>query len=134
MIKTDLQKLKNTTVLAEWIDHNGHMNVAYYVLIFDRSLDVLLERIELTPEYREASGSTVYVLETHVSYLQEVKEGDELAIFFRVVDCDEKRIHLFLEMYHKELGFLAATSEQMIAHIDTSGPNASPMPDQILAN
>ncbi|MEH6495818.1 MAG: thioesterase family protein [Pseudomonas marincola] len=134
MIKTNLQTLKEMTVLPEWIDHNGHMNVAYYVLVFDQSLDVLLEQIELTPEYRKASGNTVYVLETHVSYLQEVKEGDALLISFRVVDCDEKRIHLFLEMHHKELGFLAATSEQMILHIDTSGPKAHPMPKHIQDN
>jgi len=134
MKNNNLQKLKELSILPEWIDHNGHMNVAYYVLIFDQSLDVLLDQIQMTRKYRKSSGNTVYVLETHVSYLQEVKEGDPIAISFRVIDYDAKRIHLFLEMHHKDDGFLAATSEQMILHIDASGPKAYPMPDHILAN
>lgn len=125
-------ELHQQNVLPEWIDYNGHMNVAYYVLVFDQSLDALLERVQLTPQYRRDSGCSVFVLETHVTYLQEVKEGDPLAISVRVVDFDEKRIHLFLEMRHAKDNFLAATSEQMILHIDSSGPRAHPMPDTIL--
>lgn len=128
------KKLTDFTVLPEWIDHNQHMNVAFYVLIFDQSLDALLDEIELTRTYRADSGNTVYVLETHVSYLNEVKEGDPLEIGCRVIDCDEKRIHLFLEMYHAEKGYLAATSEQMILHLKASPPKAHPMPEHILAN
>ncbi len=134
MKKTELMKIRTTHVLPEWIDHNNHLNVAYYVLIFDQSLDELLDHIELTRPYRKESGNTVYVLETHVCYLQEVKEGDPLEIFVRVVDCDEKRIHLFLEMYHQTEGYLAATSEQMIIHIDSSGPKATSMPKHIQDN
>ncbi|MBO6826610.1 MAG: thioesterase family protein [Sneathiella sp.] len=134
MTKTELRKINDLKVLPEWIDHNQHMNVAYYVLIFDQSLDELLDHIELTREYRKQSGNTVFVLETHVCYLQEVKEGDPLEVYVRVVDCDEKRIHLFLEMYHRDDGFLSATSEQMILHIDASGPKAAPMPNHIQEN
>jgi acyl-CoA thioester hydrolase len=134
MMKNKNNILKTFTILPEWIDHNGHMNVAYYVLVFDQSLDVLLEEIELTRDYRAQSGNTVYVLETHVSYVQEVKESDQVEISCRVIDCDEKRIHLYLEMHHVEDGFLAATSEQMVFHIKASGPKAHPMPDHILQN
>ncbi|WP_169568045.1 thioesterase family protein [Sneathiella limimaris] len=134
MIENNKNILRQLTVLPEWIDHNQHMNVAYYVLIFDQSLDVLLDNIELTRDYRAQSGNTVYVLETHVCYLQEVKEGDPLDITCRVIDCDEKRIHLYLEMYHGKDGFLAATSEQMILHIDAAGPKATPMPAFIQNN
>ncbi|MFC4271162.1 thioesterase-like protein [Sneathiella chungangensis] len=124
-----LTPLHEQTVLPEWIDHNEHMNVAYYVLIFDQSLDVFLDEIGLTRKYRESANCTVYVLETHVTYIQEVLEGDPLAMFVRVLDCDEKRMHLFLEMRHRDKGFLAATSEQMIMHLDKSGPRAKAMPD-----
>jgi len=134
MQKTELKKINDLRVLPEWIDHNQHMNVAYYVLIFDQSLDELLDNIELTREYRTQSGNTVFVLETHVCYLQEVKEGDPLEVYVRVVDCDEKRIHLFLEMYHRDKGFLSATSEQMILHIDSSGPKAAAIPSHVQAN
>lgn len=125
-----LTPLHEQTVLAEWIDNNDHMNVAYYVLIFDRALDALLDEIGLTMDYREASDCTIYVLETHVCYLQEVKEGDPLALFVRVLDCDEKRMHLFFEMRHRDRGFLAASSEQMVMHLDRSGekPKAKAMP------
>lgn len=124
-----LTPLHEQTVLPEWIDHNKHMNVAYYVLIFDQSLDVFLDEIGLTRKYRESANCTDYVLETHVTYIQEVLEGDPLAMFVRVLDCDEKRMHLFLEMRHRDKGFLAATSEQMIMHLDKSGPRAKAMPD-----
>ncbi len=133
-MKKNNNVLKSFTILPDWIDHNGHMNVAYYVLVFDQSLDVLLDNVELTRDYRARSGNTVYVLETHVCYLQEVKEGDRVNISCRVIDCDEKRIHLYLEMHHADEGFLAATSEQMIFHIDASGPKAHPMPDHIRQN
>ena len=120
-------------VLTEWIDYNRHMNVAFYVLIFDQSLDVFLDQIGLTREYRESANCTVYVLETHVTYIQEVHEGDPLEMTIRVIDCDEKRMHLFLEMHHRDKGFLAATSEQMIMHLDKSGPRAAPMPAEMQA-
>jgi acyl-CoA thioester hydrolase len=134
MMKNELKKINEIQVRPDWIDHNHHLNVAYYVLIFDQSLDNLVDEIELTRAYRKESGNTIFVLETHVTYVQEVKESDMLEIYARVVDYDEKRIHLFLEMYHKEDGFLSATSEQMIMHIDTSGPKATPMPVNIQEN
>ena len=134
MMKNKKNILRSVTIQPEWIDHNGHMNVAYYVLVFDQSLDVLLDEIDLTRAYRAQSGNTVYVLETHVCYLQEVKEGDLVEISCRVIDCDEKRIHLYLEMHHATDGFLAATSEQMVFHIDASGPKAHPMPQPIIDN
>jgi acyl-CoA thioester hydrolase len=101
------------------------------VLVFDQSLDQLIHEIGLTREYRSRSGCTVFVVETHVTYIREVKEGDPLEISLRVIDCDDKRMHLFLQMHHGEQGFLAATSEQMILHIDSSGPRAHPMPENI---
>lgn len=124
-------ELHQQRVLPEWIDYNGHMNVAYYVMVFDQSLDELLDLIEFTRDYRKKSGCSVYVLETHVTYLNEVVEGDPLVISVRVIDCDEKRIHLFLQMHHKEKGFLAATSEQMILHVHSDGPRAYPLAQNI---
>ncbi|MDF2365980.1 thioesterase family protein, partial [Sneathiella sp.] len=110
MNETSMTLIHEQPVLPEWIDHNNHMNVAYYVLIFDHSLDEFLDEIGLTREYRMSENRTVYVLETHVTYIQEVHEGDALEMYVRVLDCDEKRMHLFLEMRHRDKGFLAATS------------------------
>jgi len=133
MNKNGFLKLNKQNVLPEWIDYNGHMNVAFYVMVFDQSLDKLLDLVGLTRAYREATGCSVFVLETHVTYLQEVKEGDPLVMSVRVSDYDQKRIHLFLEMHHEKEGFLAATSEQMILHIDSAAPKAHPMPESILS-
>ena len=72
MNERSLTLLHQQPVLSEWIDYNRHMNVAYYVLIFDQSLDVFLDDIGLTREYRDSSNCTVYVLETHVTYIQAV--------------------------------------------------------------
>ncbi|MEX1036080.1 MAG: thioesterase family protein [Sneathiella sp.] len=134
MNKRTLTPLHHQPVLSEWIDYNRHMNVAYYVLIFDQSLDVFLDDIGLTRDYRDSSNCTVYVLETHVTYIQEVHEGDMLNMYVRVLDCDEKRMHLFLEMRHRDEGFLVATSEQMIMHLNKDGPRAAPMPDFLQSN
>lgn len=131
MTGTTTPVLHHQIVLPDWIDYNRHMNVAYYVLVFDNALDVFLDDIGLTREYRDGANCTVYVLETHVTYLQEVHEGDPLEMSLRVLDCDEKRMHLFLEMRHRDKGFLAATSEQMILHIDQAGPKACAMPPAI---
>ncbi|MCC3306501.1 thioesterase family protein [Sneathiella sp. HT1-7] len=135
MNETSMPLIHEQTVRPEWIDHNKHMNVAYYVLIFDHALDDFLDEIELTREYRQSANCTVYVLETHVTYIQEVHEGDALNMYVRVLDCDEKRMHLFLEMRHRDKGFLAATSEQMIMHLSTKdGPKAAPMPENLQTN
>ncbi|WP_373086167.1 thioesterase family protein [Sneathiella sp.] len=128
-----MNALHHQPVLPEWIDYNGHMNVAYYVLVFDQSFDVFLDDIGLTIDYRDRAGCTGFVLETHVTYIQEVHEGDPLVMHIRVLDWDQKRMHLFFEMYHQDKGFLAATSEQMILHIDKTGPRATPMPENIQA-
>ncbi|TNE35122.1 MAG: thioesterase-like protein [Alphaproteobacteria bacterium] len=133
MNEATLPVLHQQPVLTDWIDYNGHMNVAYYVLVFDQSIDVFLDDIGLHREYRDSSNNTVYVLETHVTYVQEVHEGDPLVMSVQVLDYDHKRIHLFLEMRHRDKGFLAATSEQMILHIDKAGPRAAAMPDHIQA-
>ena len=69
-------RIHRETVRPEWIDYNGHMNVAYYVLAFDHAVDRFLELLNLGPAYRERTGCTTYALEAHVHYLQEVKEGE----------------------------------------------------------
>jgi acyl-CoA thioester hydrolase len=117
-----------TAVLPEWIDYNGHMNVAYYVLVFDRGTDGLLDHLGLGAAYRRATDNTLYALEAHVSYLREVREGDPLVITTQLIAGDAKRLHFFHFMHHAEAGFLAATSELMTLHVDLAGPRAAPIP------
>jgi acyl-CoA thioester hydrolase len=115
-----------TAVQADWIDYNGHMNVAYYVLVFDRATDALLDRLGIGAAYRQRSNHTIYVLEAHVTYEREVKEGDALRVTTQLVDADAKRLHVFHAMHHAEEGYLAATNELLALHVDLAGPRSVP--------
>ena len=90
--------LYEETVRPEWVDYNGHMNVAYYVLIFDHATDATLDRLDVGEAYRRRAGCSVFVGEMHVNYRQEVLQGDELAIATRLLAFDERRLVLFHEM------------------------------------
>lgn len=122
--------LYRAPVQAEWIDYNGHMNVAYYVLVFDQATDVLLGHLDLGSAYRHATNHTIYVAEAHVTYEREVKEGDLLRVTTQLVDADEKRIHFFHTMYHAVESYRAATTEMLALHVDLSGPRSAPFPQR----
>lgn len=118
------------TVLPEWIDYNGHMNVAYYVLAFDQALDRTFDRFDCGQAYVQRTNRSYFVLEAHVRYLQEVTKGDPLSFTFHLIDLDAKRLHYFVHMYHAEKGYLAATSEQVAMHIDLADRRSAPMPPE----
>lgn len=128
MMEQSLLALAPQRVLPEWIDYNGHMNVAYYVLAFDRALDSFCDRFDLGIEYVRRTGCSIFVLETHVTYLREVKVEDPLRFTLQVLGQDAKRFHYFLEMRHAEEDFLAATSEQIALHVSLESRRARPFP------
>ncbi len=117
-------------VLPEWIDFNGHLNMAYYNVLFDQGVDQAYGEIGLGPEYQR-TGCTTYVAEFHVCYLRELHEGDRVYTTFQLLDHDEKRFHSFQELWHVD-GWLAATAEGLTLHVDQSGPRVAPMPQLIL--
>jgi acyl-CoA thioester hydrolase len=130
-IPTPLE-LPSTTVKPEWIDFNGHMNVAYYLLAFDKASETLDEFLGLSPEYRTRTNNGTFAGDIHIAYRQELKEGDPIRMTGRVIDCDAKRVHYWIEMFHGTEGYLAATSEYMILHIDMSVRRVAPMdPDMV---
>jgi len=117
------------TVLPEWIDWNGHMNVGFYVVAFDKATDTLCNQFGCGWEYtREKIGMT-FVLEAHVTYDREVKEGDPLRITSQILDYDAKRLHFIHAMYHADDGYLAATNELMLMNIDYATRRSAPWPD-----
>ena len=118
-------------VLPEWIDFNGHLNMAYYNVLFDQGVDQAYGEIGLGPEYQR-TGCTTYVAEFHVCYLRELHEGDRVYTTFQLLDHDEKRFHSFQELWHVD-GWLAATAEGLTLHVDQSGPRVAPMLQHILA-
>lgn len=117
-------------VAPEWIDYNGHMNMAYYNVLFDRCADEVYELIGFGPGYAASRGHTTYTAEFHVCYVRELHLGDRVRVSFRVLDHDEKRFHTYQEIHH-ENGWLAATGEALGLHIDMSGPRVAPFPSDI---
>lgn len=120
-------------VRAEWVDYNGHMSEAFYVLVFGYATDAFYDLIGLDDAYRRKMSRSVYTLESHIFYLQEIGEGEELAVRSQVLGADAKRVRLFHAMYHGEQGELLATSELMLLHVDTNGPRAAPFDEAIRA-
>lgn len=117
------------TVRPEWIDFNGHLNMAYYNVLFDTSVDEAYEALGFGPAYQK-TGCTTYVAEFHVCYLRELHEGDQVYCTFRLIDFDAKRFHCYQELWHVD-GWRAATAEGLTLHVDQSGPRVAPMPDHI---
>jgi len=126
-------ELPAATVLPEWIDQNGHMNMAYYLLAFDLASDVLADNLGLTREYKERTNTATFAGDAHIIYKREVMEGDPLRFTGRVVACDAKRIHYWLEMYHGTKGYLAAATEFLILHVDMTVRRVAAMAPEQLA-
>ena len=113
----------------EWIDYNGHMNVAYYTLAFDHAIDRLLEdHLGIGETHVREARQGPYALQAHVHYLDELLEGDPFTFTALLIDCDHKRMHLFLEM-RKADGSVAATMEEMLMNVDLEARRSVPYPD-----
>lgn len=115
-----------------WIDYNGHMNMAFYNLAFDRALDHVYDLLGIGAEHVAAGGGSCFTLETHVNYLQELLLDDPIRVEFQLLDRDAKRLHFFEHMYHAEQGYLAATSEQLALHVDMGSRRAAPFADEVM--
>lgn len=122
----------NEMILPAWIDYNGHMNVAFYVLVFDHAIDGLWDELGLDETYRGRHGGTTFAVECHVSYLRELHEGDPVVVTAQLLAWDQKRIHQFQRMYHADEGYLAATCEWMSLHVDLASRRVSEWPDSVL--
>ncbi len=121
-------------VEPSWIDYNGHMNMAFYNLAFDRGVDHVYDLLGIGADYARSGEGSCFTLEIHVNYLQELVLDDPIGIHFRLLDCDAKRLHFFEEMYHAEKGYLAATSEQLALHVDMKTRRAAPLPETVQAS
>ncbi|MDA0679004.1 MAG: thioesterase family protein [Proteobacteria bacterium] len=121
------------SVLAEWIDSNDHMNVAFYILAFDHGVDSLWEKFGITNEYMKKSRGSTFAVESHVIYRSELLEGDPYIVTSQILGFDEKRIHQFMRLYHADSRSLAATAEWMNLHVSLDSRRVSPWANEILA-
>lgn len=119
--------LYETSVLPEWVDYNGHMSEAYYVLVAGFTTDALLDLIGMNDAFRRRTGHSLYTLESHICYLREVGEGEPLRVTTRVVDLDHKRVHVFHELWHAEEGHAVATAELVACNVDAATSRSAPL-------
>ena len=112
--------LKTEKVIKEFTDYNGHLNVAFYVHIFDIAADVMLDNFNMGGISAKKNKKTTFVAEMHTIYKQEVQLGEEVETHVTFVDHDKKRIHYRLSMFHKEKKYLAATNEVLSLYVDLS--------------
>ena len=112
--------LKTEKVIKEYTDYNNHLNVAYYVRIFDIAADVMLDNFKMGGESAKKDKKTTFVAEMHTIYNQEVRLGEEVETHVTYVNHDKKRIHYKLTMFHKEKKYLAATNEVISLYVDLS--------------
>jgi acyl-CoA thioester hydrolase len=116
----------------QWIDYNGHLNVAYYNVLFDRAVDEVYELIGLGPTYLKQHGHSTMVVETHVRYLRELKQNDAVRVSVQLLGYDAKRFHLFEKLLHATENWVSSTCESMTLHVDMAKKKVAPFPDSVL--
>ena len=110
--------LTTQKIIKEWTDYNSHMNLSYYILIFDKGAEIILSKFKMGENSAKTTKKSTMVVETHTTYNQEVKEGDEVDVVLSHFDHDNKRLHYKLEMYDKAKNTLSATTEVLSLYID----------------
>lgn len=126
-------ELYEATVQPEWLDYNGHMNVAYYLHIFDKSLDVFLEDMGIGISHTRAGVGSAFALESHITYQRELFEGDRVRVDFQLLDADGKRLHFFMRMWNTANDVLSATHEALGIYVDMRTRKSARFPDKTYA-
>ena len=116
----------NGPVRPEWIDYNGHMNEACYVVVFSQAIDELMRRIGLDEAYRASHQVSIYTLQSMVHYLREVTEGEPLRIEVQLLESDSKKLRVFFRMLHGDSGEELAAMESLLLHMDMAAKRATP--------
>ena len=110
--------LTTKKIIKEWTDYNNHMNLSYYILVFDLGAEVILSKFKMGEHSAKTTKKSTMVVETHTTYNREVREGDLVDVYLSHFDHDNKRLHYKLEMYDKAKNTLSATTEVLSLYID----------------
>ena len=116
-----------------WIDYNGHLNMAYYNVLFDRAVDEAFERLGCGLEYVKTCRHSCFTAEAHVRYLRELRAQAPVRVTLQLLDYDSKRMHFFEQLLHADAGWVSATSENMSLHVDMDAKRTAPFPTSLLA-
>lgn len=117
------------TVLPEWVDANGHMNMGYYLIAFDRATDTFCDQLGVGWAYAEHRLGMVFALEAHIVYERELRQDDPFRVVTQILAHDEKRLRLFHAMHHAAEGWRAAVNEVMLLHVDFNTRRAASWPE-----
>ena len=112
--------LSTTKIINDWTDYNGHMNLAFYILVFDKGAEKILSKFKMGEKSAITTKKSTMAVESHTTYNNEVKENEEVDVFLSYFDHDKKRLHYKLEMYEKTKNTLSATTEVLSLYIDLS--------------
>src|ERR1700683_4289033 len=114
-----------------WIDYNGHLNMAYYNVLFDRAVDEVYELLGCGLDYVKEKHHSCFTAEVHVRYLRELNAGDPVRVSFQLLDYDAKCLHYFEQLFHAEDGWVSATSENLSLHVDMTAKKTAAFPAQV---
>jgi acyl-CoA thioester hydrolase len=120
-------------VEPQWIDYNGHLNMAYYNVLFDRAVDETYELIGLGADYVASRRQSLFTAEVHVRYLRELHAGDPVRVTFQLIGYDAKRLHYFEQLFHAAEGWVSATSENLSLHVDMTSRRTAAFPHEVTA-
>jgi acyl-CoA thioester hydrolase len=115
-----------------WIDYNGHLNMAYHNVLFDRAVDEIYELVGIGADYLKERHCSLFTAEVHVRYLRELHANDPVRVTFQLLDYDTKRVHYFEQLFHATEGFVSATSENMALHVDMAAKRTASFPADAL--
>ncbi len=118
-------------VEPQWIDYNGHLNMAYYNVLFDRAVDEVLALVGCGADYAATRRHSCFTAEAHVRYLRELNAHDPVRVTFQLLDYDSKRLHYFEQLFHAEEGWVSATSENMALHVDMAAKKTAAFPPEV---
>ena len=121
------------TVLPQWVDYNGHLNDACYMVVFSAATDALMGMIGLDEAGRKATGHSMYTLEAHINYLLEVRQDKAIEVRTQILGSDTKRLHIYHTMHLDGADTLLAANEQMLLNVDMAGPRAAPFAPPVMA-
>ena len=114
-----------------WIDYNGHLNMAYYNVLFDRAVDEVLELLGCGADYVKSRRQSWFTAEVHVRYLRELHADEPVRVTFQLLDYDAKRMHFFEQLFHAADGWVSATSENMALHVDMGAGRTAAFPSDV---
>ncbi len=120
------------TVEPGWVDHNGHLHSTYYTLLFERAVDEAVFLVGLPPHLTSRAPASFFTVEAHQRFERSLQVGHQVRVTLRLINYDEKRMHLFQELHHAGEGWTAATCEQIAQHVEPGSRRVSPFPDEVL--